>query len=168
MHLNPEACILWPAMRKEVLIAIILGLILGSILVYGIYTANQASSTYTDSPTEETNQNQTENSQSNNQALTVSSPQDGDIFYTPQATISGQTDPQNALVIITEDDHLVPDINEDGSFSQSVTLIRGGNLIQVTSMTPSGQRQDSYLNLVYTSPPAESDSDDNTQSDDEN
>lgn len=155
-------------MRKEVLIAIILGLILGSILVYGIYTANQASSTYSDNPAEDTNQDQNSEAQSNSLALTLSTPQDGDIFYSPQATISGQTDPQNALIIITEDDHIIPDINEDGTFSQTITLIRGGNLIQVTSITPAGQRQDSYLNLVYTSPPAESNGDDDTQSDDEN
>lgn len=155
-------------MRKEVLIAIILGLILGSILVYGIYTANQASSTYTDNPTRETDRNLTENSQPNNQTLSISTPQDGDIFYSPQATISGQTDPQNALVIITEDNHLIPDINEDGTFSQTITLIRGGNLIQVTSITPTGQRQDSYLNLVYTSPHADPNNQDSAQSDDEN
>ena len=155
-------------MRKEVLIAIILGLILGSILVYGIYTANQASSTYTDNSTKETSQDQTEDSHPDKQTLSISSPQDGDIFYSPQATISGQTDPQNALVIITENDHLIPNINEDGSFSQSITLIRGGNLIQVTSITPAGQRQDSYLNLVYTSPPTDSSDEDDVQSDNDN
>jgi len=135
-------------MRKEVVIAIILGLVLGSILVYGIYTANKAAKDVIQ-PTQQT-QEQPENEQKQNSILTVNSPEDGDILDTPTATISGQTSLDNALVIITETDQFTPNTDENGFFYLEVELIKGGNLIQVTAITPSGQRRDEYLNLVYT------------------
>lgn len=140
-------------MRKEVVFAVTLGLVLGSTLVYGIYTANKATSTITTTDTGTTPENQSPNDQPSTQVLTLSSPKDGEIFYSPPATISGQTDPANVVVIITETDHLIPKLTENGNFSQSINLIRGGNLVQITSITTNGQRQDAYLNLVYTSPP---------------
>lgn len=132
-------------MRKEVLIAVILGLILGSILVYGIYRASnvnipvpESSNQVTPSPTGEVNN-----------LLTIANPQDGDIFSSQVATVSGQTDPQNALIIVTESEQLLPQISATGSFSQTISLIKGGNLIQVSAITSDGRRQDIFLNLVY-------------------
>lgn len=135
-------------MRKEVIIAIILGLVLGSVLVYGIYTANKAATSVI-RPTQETATNQ-EETVAQTELLTITTPLDGDIFSTPVATISGQTDPQNALVIITENDQFTPETDQDGNFILEIKLIKGGNLIQITAITPTGQRRDEYLNLVYT------------------
>lgn len=134
-------------MRKEVLIAVILGLILGSILVYGIYRASKVTP-----PQESQTQNQVSPSPKTEvqSILTLNMPQDGDIFEIETATISGQTNPENALIIVTENDQLLPKINPTGNFAQTIELIRGGNLIQVSAITPTGQRQDIFLNLVYT------------------
>lgn len=133
-------------MRKEVLIAIILGLILGGLLVYGIYIAGKATNNgeiATQSNTPTPTEPETES------LLTINTPQDGDIFDTPTATISGQTTTGNALIIVTETEQLLPELTSTGNFAVTIDLIKGGNLIEVSAITPEGLRQDIFLNLVY-------------------
>ena len=135
-------------MRKEVILAIIIGLLLGSVLVYGLHRANQAML-----PQDQTDQQastQPEAEPTPTSLLTVYSPQDRQIFENETATISGQTQPGNALIIITEQDELTPQVDDSGNFTQTIELIPGGNLIHISAVTATGQRQDQYLNLVFT------------------
>lgn len=132
-------------MRKEVILAIIIGLLLGSVLVYGLHRANQAIT-----PPDQQTSLSPSPTPTPAPLLTINSPFDGQIFTTNTATISGRTQPGNALIILTEEDELTPSLDQAGKFSQSIDLITGGNLIQVTAISPSGQRQDEFLNLVVT------------------
>lgn len=134
-------------MRKEVILAIIIGLLLGSVLVYGLHRANQAMSPQN---TDQQTTAQPTAEPTPTSLLTIYSPQDGQIFDIKTATISGQTQPDNALVIITEQDEITPQVDENGNFTQTIELIPGGNLIHISSVTATGQRQDQYLNLVFT------------------
>lgn len=134
-------------MRKEVLIAIVLGLILGGLLVYGIYVAGKSTnSQFIEQPNSPT---PVVSEVSN--ILTINSPQDGDLFDTSTATVSGQTAPGNAVIIVTETEQLIPELTSTGNFAVTIDLIRGGNLIEISAITPTGLRQDIILNLVYTS-----------------
>ncbi len=135
-------------MRKEVILAIIIGLLLGSVLVYGLHRANQAMS-----PQNQTDQQTTAQPTAQptpTSLLTIYSPQDGQIFGNQTATISGQTQPNNALIIITEQNELTPQVDDSGNFTQTIELIPGGNLIHISAITSTGQKQDQYINLVFT------------------
>lgn len=133
-------------MRKEVLGAIILGLILGAVIVAGYYRADQAKHSRLEPGTPTV----TPEVSPNTQLLTITSPADGDIFNTPVATISGTTTPEARIVIVSENDQEIVKPSPNGYFNQEVELDGGTNRIQVSAINPTGDREDRILNLVYT------------------
>jgi len=136
-------------MRKEVVLAIFLGLILGGIITFGFYQANKSvtstSADLTPTPTQSSNSDSI-----NSTLLTVTSPDDGDILSSDTTTITGRvSDPDSVIIITTDEDYFTTKPNADNSFTQDIDLVGGSNLIQITAISASGKRQDSYLNLVY-------------------
>jgi hypothetical protein len=135
-------------MRKEVILAIILGLLLGTVIVVGYYRTNlpkQSPITSSVEPVPSTSPN------SSAELLTLNEPQDGDIFVSPVATISGTTLPEARLVIISGDQQLFVKPSASGFFTQEISLNGGVNQITITAVIPSGQRADKSINLVFTS-----------------
>lgn len=137
-------------MRKEVVLAIVIGLSLGLIIIFGVYTANQATQNQTgrfSTPTPNLTQSPTPQPASR---LTLVSPQDGDVFTTDIATVSGQTQAGSQLIILTESEDLVVPLEENGYFAQTIKLAKGANFVQVISVNPEGNQETIKLNLVYT------------------
>lgn len=137
-------------MRKEVVFAIILGLTLGLILAFGVYRANKATNT---DVTASNNTNPTPTptlAASNSGTLNLVNPQDGQIFNSPIATVTGSTKAGNMITIISENDELFVKPNADGSFEAEVKLDNGVNNLRVSTFTPTGDRQDVNLKVVYT------------------
>lgn len=138
-------------MRKEVFLAILLGLILGGIITFGFYQANKSTQ---NSTTADTTPSPTPGSEiaTDTNLLTINSPKDGAIFSTDSATISGQTNSSDTIIVIltpTRSFVVKPDTNNQ--FSQNIELDAGGNLIQISAINSLGQRQDQYINLAYSS-----------------
>lgn len=131
-------------MRKEVLLAIIIGLLFGLVITYGFYRANQ----YSTPDNTATNQVLPSPSPETQISLfTLDSPTDGDIFFTPTATISGTLASDTVLTVLSEDDEFVL---TSSPFIQEIPLIPGANTIQLIGLLPNGQRQELKLTLVYT------------------
>lgn len=137
-------------MRKEVTLAIIIGLILGLIITYGVYTANQAT-------TPKNNLASGDNTSATPAAsvtpspdtlFTLVSPTDGDIVDQNFATISGKLKVGSQMIVLSESEDLVVTPNTDGTFIQTVKLVTGANLIQITAVN-GDIRQDQLLNIVY-------------------
>ncbi len=134
-------------MRKEIILAIIIGLVFGLIITFGIYFANRSTSalnnqdqaiiTPTPSPTIQDN------------LLSLTSLSDGDIFSDSVATISGSIKDGVTLVIISENNELFI-TPKNKRFSEEIMLVPGANLIQITALSRDNQRQEVFLNLVYT------------------
>lgn len=136
-------------MRQEVILAIIIGLVLGLIITFGVYTANKSVNQSNNPPVKPTPVSATPSPSTKNDLVTISSPSDGDLIYTASATISGQIQENTQLIILSENEDLVVTPNEDLSFSQVVKLISGANLITITAIQ-GDQKQEIFLNLVYT------------------
>lgn len=133
-------------MKKEVLLAIIIGLIFGLVITFGIYQANryampskqaEAAPTPTPTPNETTS------------LVSLISPSDGDIFSVDVATISGTVQEGVFLTLLAEGQEFFVG-SKDNHFSVEIDLITGANLVQIIALTAEGQRQEIKLNLVYT------------------
>ncbi len=138
-------------MRKEVVFAIIIGLILGLVILYGIQLANQstkqaANSSLTPTPTETVSQTPAPGT---NQ-LTITSPQNHAVVNTGSIKITGKTAPNSSVAISdTEDDALVT-ADKDGNFTVDLKLAGGSNTISLTSLKPDLTTDTAKITVIYT------------------
>lgn len=136
--------------KKEVTVAVIIGLILGVIVVGGVLRARKAlmSIGVTPSPTP-SSQVTASKDENSGLFLTLSTP-DNQVLQQSSLTVSGKTLPGTYIVINGEagDSIIVP--NDLGDFSQSVTLVRGANTINVTVYQEDGTKKEVTITAVYT------------------
>lgn len=140
-------------MRKEVAVAIILGLVVGTLLVGGIWTANQAlqggsnhllsANSIPPSPTPNLS------GDADNIPLSVLSPKDLALTKDAKITLEGRTLPHAHVVIQTETDTLYQKSDDQGAFSQDIFLSSGSNDLTVTSLTDTGDYASRTITVVY-------------------
>lgn len=153
-------------MKKEVLIAVIAGLILGLIITFGIYTANRS--------LEQANQKKKAESQSTtvptppttptNKTLEITSHQNFDLIDQSGQTISGIAWSEAVVALMTESDNQLVQANQDGIFTFQTKLIKGFNEITVIASDETNTNQTQNLILTYSTHEIELD-DQNEESD---
>lgn len=135
-------------MRKEIVFAIILGLILGGVIIYGINLANKSA-------------NQIENTDINlitsptttptpSPTLKIISPANHQVLFENTITITGKTEPSAYISLIWEEDETIIQANQQGNFSQEIDLIGGDNQITISAANDQGYQEEIIFNLVYT------------------
>lgn len=138
-------------MRKELFIAVVLGLTVGLIVTYGVYTANQALSKK--DTVKVTNVNSLSPSPINDEepvlTLSVSSPQDGIVVGEPDIKIEGTTLPNAIVTFVTDEAELIAEADENGVFVQQITLIKGANTIEVSATDFNTMSPKKIIQLVY-------------------
>jgi hypothetical protein len=123
-------------MKKEMLLAIVIGLSLGLLLTYGFYRArlamtrprNQANivnSTPQPSPVASTD-------------LVLISPLDEVVQSERTTQITGTTRPDNFVVIFVNDEEQITQGDSSGNFSVEATLETGSNVIIVQAIDEDG------------------------------
>lgn len=139
--------------KKEGLIAIVIGLIIGLVIMGGVLRARSVI-TNTPSSDSETKSilSNTSNSKSDNDELflEITSPEDNIVLSQDSLTLKGTTNPQTYIAIVAEkSEHLIVP-NEVGQFSEEIDLIRGANTIKITVYTSTGINIEKIINIVYT------------------
>ncbi|MFC1653278.1 hypothetical protein ACFL1M_00325 [Patescibacteria group bacterium] len=134
-------------MKKEVLIAIIVGFSLGLVITFGIYRAQK-------SIKERANRNNTTQETQTEELpeilLSITQPQDGDIFDQDSITIGGITQKESLVTAISSEDHQATQADELGNFSIEFELDTGANDITITSFNQDGTKQEKEMTVVYT------------------
>lgn len=136
-------------MKKEVLIAIVVGFIIGLTITFGIYTANKA-----------LKQNQTSQPAAESTlpapplaspltSLIINEPENNLALQDSQATVSGQTEPRATVAIISEEEEELVTADDKGLFSAQISLISGLNEIKIISLAEAGQPMEKIINVVY-------------------
>lgn len=138
-------------MRKEVILAIIIGVILGGIVLYGLKIANQtvvvqkteeeatpAAITITPTPAPI-------------ESLTFDSPADHAVSFSSTITLVGHTTPLTAVAITSESEDEIIESDNIGNFSTEVTLIGGENIITASVPLQDGTVYTKSLTVIYTS-----------------
>ncbi|NMB57404.1 hypothetical protein GYA19_05735 [Candidatus Beckwithbacteria bacterium] len=139
-------------MRKEIFIAIFIGLIFGLVITYGIYTANKAiitkqkglnpTTTIIPTPTPEPEENL---------SINISEPKNNLVLTEPKTTILGSTKKNAVVAIMTEDNNYLIQADNNGYFTQEIDLIKGANFIQITATDLDNDKisETKTLSLVY-------------------
>lgn len=136
--------------KKEVTVAVIIGLILGVIVVGGVLRARRALMSIVPGSSPRPSSQVVATTDTNSGLfLTIETP-DNQVLQESSITITGKTLPGTYIVINGEagDSIIVP--NDIGDFSQSVTLVRGANTIVVTAYQEDGTKKEVTVTAVYT------------------
>lgn len=145
-------------MRKELLVAIVIGLFFGIIIGFGIWRANNAISNDQISteatPTEQIMQesdsgsaNQQEENKPNT-GLVISTPSDYDVITTPTTTIKGLASPNSKVVVSAESKDYITTTGANGDFEVSIDLINGLN--QIYAQELGNDSEPLVLKVVFT------------------
>lgn len=136
-------------MKKEVLIAVVIGLFLGLIVTFGVSTANKAVN----------NQKQKKISQSlpspliaglnQPKNLSITSHESFDLVDQGEITLSGIAWPNAVIALLTENQTYLTQADNEGFFTFSFTLIKGFNEITVIGSDETGNTQTQNLVLTY-------------------
>ena len=144
-------------MRKEVSIAIIIGIILGGVILYGIKIANDSTSNLggpTPTPTSSIPTTPTPTGTENkNPKINVISHSTGQVLFEKDITVVGKTLPNKNISIIWEDDENIAVTNDLGEFSQKISLNSGENNIQIDVVDQNNQLVSQTLKLYYSTKP---------------
>jgi len=135
-------------MRKEVMIAIAVGLILGIIFTFGVYTANQAVKEKKTATTAKVIQNTPAPSPAT--GLIIDEPENNLVVNQTPLKIAGRTAPKATLVIYSEDNETFTQADEQGLFSANLVLTAGSNRIIVKSIDEENRQEEKKLTIVYT------------------
>lgn len=71
--------------------------------------------------------------------LTVDTPLDESLSETRSVQVKGKTNPENTVIITTNQEDEIVNPSNDGAYSATVTISAGGNKIVVRSITPNGE-----------------------------
>ena len=134
-------------MRKEVLLAIIAGSLLGLVVAFGIWRANialspQNKNSISPTPTP---------SISPDFKITLAKPENYQVITQDSTIISGLTQPNSLVVVSAEDSDYVEKSDNEGKIGINTDLVGGTNQIRVFALNEEGASAQANLLLVYSS-----------------
>lgn len=152
-------------MFKELLLAVVLGALLGFGITGGIialknsrsssFSGSQTASAQPTSPDTITTKPQPSDNPSgnslgtNNHQITINSPQNDSIVANSKVTIKGSTSPQSSLVISTPSKSYFAAADNAGNFNVDIDIDSGVNQIQVDSIDPQDDQATTQLIITY-------------------
>ncbi|MFH2061764.1 MAG: hypothetical protein ABIJ43_02150 [Candidatus Beckwithbacteria bacterium] len=138
-------------MKKEALIAIVVGLILGLIITVGIYTANRSINQLKANKVAKSDTTATPlpPNQPEEKSLEITSHESFDLINQSEVTLSGIAWSDAVIALLTEDQELLTTADPDGIFSFNFDLIKGYNEIQVIATDDTGETNSKSLILTY-------------------
>jgi len=142
-------------MKKEVLIAIIIGFGLGLVITFGVWRANKVLKEVAPKQQSPPSQVQEEEKTpsptppSSQLSLVITSPEDNSIINKEKIVVSGKTSSEATVVITYEEGEKIIQTDENGNFSSEITLVGGANEIIVSAYDEEGNEVTKTLNLVY-------------------
>jgi hypothetical protein len=84
-----------------------------------------------------------------NLLLTIAEPGDEKVVENKVITLSGQTNPDSTVIVITESNQEVLKPTKMGAFSTTLTLTDGQNLIKVVSYSTNGESTSKDITVTY-------------------
>jgi hypothetical protein len=124
-------------MKKEVLIAVLIGLSLGLIITYGVYRFRSALDNKPVTNLETTTILTAIDSVPT--VLALHSPEHGTVQSSSTLTIAGTTIPNTFVVIFINDRDIVSTSDGSGNFSTKAELDEGSNIIRVHVLEENGE-----------------------------
>lgn len=141
-------------MKKEVIWVIVTAFGLGLIITYGVLTARKALEKQKQAPpsevTEEVSPAPTSESTLPPLSLTIYQPEDEAVVDEPTILLKGKTASNAVIAILTEEDELILEADDEGNFETEIDLVDGVNEIIISAFDEEANEVSQTLNLVYT------------------
>ena len=139
-------------MRKEVILAVIIGVLLGGVILYGINLANNSSSSNDteseiEGPSNKTTPTPTK--KADNQ-VSITTPQNNSVVTEAIVTLKGSAKPNSNIAIITENDDIITTSDTSGNFSSEINLINGENTVSVTAVDDKQATTSASITIIRT------------------
>lgn len=140
-----------PNMRKEILLAIIVGILAGLGVTFGIYTLRQTllRGSTPDKIEESRQKDQFATPAPSSSSLTIKSPTPDFLTNQKELQIVGKALPESYIVILAPTGEYITTADQDGDFATTIPLALGGNKITVTATTPEGQQESLVITAAY-------------------
>ncbi|MEO8581828.1 MAG: hypothetical protein ABI425_04635 [Patescibacteria group bacterium] len=139
-------------MKKEAIFAIIMGVIVGLGITFGIYKLKKSSATSTEDQLKKIDQQATPTPSADaNQKLLITSPKDESILTSTTLRVSGSAEPNEMIVVFINDKEYITQADSIGAFAQDVELDAGGNILQFTAIASDGKQTSVTQNVVVSS-----------------
>ena len=132
-------------MKKEVIIAILIGFGIGLLITLGIHTT-RSKDNETLNPSASISPTPALDAQHH---ISIVSPLENAVQSSEDLLIKGQTTPDSMVILETEKSHQIKIADESGFFEADYTLVAGPNLINITSYHPSGTTATFALETTY-------------------
>ncbi len=137
--------------RKEITIAIVIGLLVGLVVVGGIIRARTALSNITPPEVSFNKKKAKPSPEPDTQdPFLTHTTEDNQVLSEDSLTLVGTTLADTYIVILGEKSEYIIVPSDTGHFSQDVALVTGANTITITSYETDGNSQEQTLNIVYT------------------
>lgn len=134
-------------MRKELIVASIIGIGFGLVIAFGVYRIN-SSLKPNGYKTQSTPNPKTVISELK---ITLDKPQNNDVLTVDSIPVTGITKPLTWITVSGEDEDYVVQSDDKGLFSQDVNLIPGVNQIKLTAFDALGAQSLEKVLVVYSS-----------------
>lgn len=138
-------------MRKEILLAVFVGITLGLMITFGIYQNSENAKTGQNNDTDQLINNpvSSESAIIQDPQLMINSPEE-DLFTNEEDLIvSGSSTPNSFVVVFVNDKENISSTDESGNFSIKVKLTEGGNLIEINSIDEDGKKISKQRTVIY-------------------
>jgi hypothetical protein len=141
-------------MKKEIIIAIILGVFVGLAVTYGVQTANKAITEKTEKASPSPNQESTASAVNSYQSetklsLQITSPDNHLVVKENNIEIKGTSKDNAFIAVLGEEDEVLTTADDDGFFATEIPLIKGINNIQVIASDRNNQQLKKEIEIVY-------------------
>ncbi len=126
-------------MRKEIIISILIGLILGLVITYGFYSAKIATTEENVTKKDEIAQATSSAEESTSSKLVVTSPEDELVIESGDIKISGSVNAGNFIVVFVDDTPSILEVDTTtNKFDKSIKLSEGPHIIIITALDENG------------------------------
>ena len=136
-------------MRKEVLAAIITGILIGVVVAFGVWRANVAFKPENQSAQSQSSSPTPQPTVIENGGITIAKPEQNQVIAETPVMISGLTKASSWLAISAEEKDYILKAADNGEFEVSVELIGGANQLVTYAFAANGQEYTNNLILVY-------------------
>ncbi len=138
-------------MKKEVIIAIVIGLLIGLIFTLGISTANKALNLQKAKKLTPQASGDSLTASNNNQqkTLTITSHENFDLINQSETALSGIAWPNAVIALMTETQTRLTQADSEGIFTFTINLIKGFNEIALIATDETNAAQTQNLVLTY-------------------
>ncbi|MBU1034063.1 hypothetical protein KKI22_03945 [Patescibacteria group bacterium] len=138
-------------MRKEILLAIFVGITLGLMITFGIYQNSENAKTGQNSDTDQLINNPvgSESATIQDPQLMINSPEEDFFTNEEDLIVSGSASPNSFVVVLVNDSESISNTDESGNFSIKVKLDEGGNLIEINSIDEDGKKISKQRTVIY-------------------